>query len=122
MLQSVSPLGIHLVAMSGSHAEAMACRIDGECDSASCSVTGHVTCSCNHASADNSDENTVTLCGCSHHGNEAVGTAPVFQIKAPLVGTRGSMAFPSQIFSPHPGLSPSFIFMDDIFHPPRLIS
>lgn len=119
MLQSISPLGMHFMTMAGSHSEAMACSIDGECNSASCSVTGHATCSCKHASADKSNENRVTLCGCSHHGNEAVGTASSFQIKAPLAGARGNIILSSQIFHSYPDQSPSFIFMDDIFHPPR---
>lgn len=120
MLQSVSPLGMHMMIIAGSHSEVMACSIDGDCDSSTCSVTEHATCSCRHASAKNRNENPVTLCGCNHHGNEAVTTASVFQIKAPITGAAGSITFPSQFISPRLGPSPTLIFKDDIFHPPRL--
>lgn len=117
MLQSISPL---LVQQISHHSEEkMVCNIDGDCDGTSCSVDGNKSCSCNHAS-NNQKANRVTLCGCDHNDNEPIGTTSPFQIKAPLLSVFDGITFSPKTVITNLHQAHSFIFTDDIFHPPRL--
>lgn len=114
-LQSLSPV---VMQHFSHHDDVMMCNMSGDCDGASCKIDSTQECSCSHTSDKKDSE--PTLCGCTHHGNEPVGTASPFQIKAPLLSAFDSITFTPTIISSYTKQDPYFIFTDDIFHPPRL--
>lgn len=111
-LQSLSPVVMDQLSHDN---DVMMCDMSGDCDS---TIGSTQECSCSHTSGQK--DNEPTLCGCTHHGNEPIGTASPFQIKAPLLSTFDKITFPETIISPYPNQRLYFIFTDDIFHPPRL--
>ena len=116
-LQSLSPV---VMQHFSHHDEVMMCDVSGDCDGNKCSMENTGECSCNHTSSDKDEDNQLRLCGCNHHGNEAVGTAAPFQIKTPLLSAFDVITFPKKFMPPHLNPDLYFIFKDDVFHPPRL--
>ncbi|MFH5833380.1 hypothetical protein [Halalkalibaculum sp. DA384] len=116
-LQSLSPVLTQQLSHSGS--EVMVCEKPSN-NGTTCEMNGTNRCNCSHHSSDNTEhDNTVTICGCTHHGNEVVGIASPFQIKAPLVSAFGGISFSPTSILPGMKQHRPFIFTEDIFHPPR---
>lgn len=114
-LQSLAPVVMQQFAHQH---EAMMCDLSGNCENSFCSVDG--TCSCSHTASENSEENTVTLCGCNHHGNAAVGVASPFQIKADLLTELDHTITFDRYVPFYTDHKKSAVLVEEIFHPPRL--